>query len=210
MKIKAVLFDLNGVLTKSDKANWKEVRFTAEILNIKPTKKHSTAWRKIYVPLSNGKMSLAQYHAKLERIFKAKLPKDFEEKFSSFEKAKERGIPKLLKTLKDRGYRLGVLTNYYQDWAARALKNTGITGYVDVLAVSSKLGARKPSKKAYTGALKLLRAEPEECLYVGDGLDDLEGAKKIGMKTLFIPDKEPKAPGHAKIMKLSEILKVLK
>ncbi len=206
-KVKAILFDLNGVLTKSDIPNWKEVRFTSKILGVRAKKSQSSAWRKIYLQLSSGKMSLSKYHSELEKIFGKKLPANFEEKFSSLEKAKEEGIPELLKKLKAKGCKIGVLTNYYHDWAFAALERIGALKYLDAVAVSSQIKARKPSAKAYLEAVKMLRCKLEECVYIGDSQDDLDGAVAVGLRTIFIPDKETKVVGHDKIRRLTDILR---
>ncbi|MCK4933562.1 HAD-IA family hydrolase, partial [Candidatus Bathyarchaeota archaeon] len=49
-------------------------------------------------------------------------------------------------------------------------------------------GWRKPSPEIFKEALRRLDMKAEETFFVGDTpLEDIQGAKKVGMKTVFIP-----------------------
>jgi HAD superfamily hydrolase (TIGR01549 family) len=206
---KAVLFDLGGVLVKGDYPYWREVKFISNILGVTPEEKHSLAWRKIYLPLSQGKMSLKEHNREVEKIFGKTLPADFEERFTSYEQPKEKGIPKLLKALKEKGYAIGVLSNSYHEWAYATLQKIGAWDFIDAITISSEIRVRKPSKKAYLIALNRLGCSPNECIYLGDSQDDLDGARKAGMKTLFIKDRDQSVKGHNRISHLHDIVRLL-
>jgi putative hydrolase of the HAD superfamily len=67
------------------------------------------------------------------------------------------------------------------------IKATGLGKRFDVIVTSDDSGENKPSRKFYKIILKNLAVKPEECVMVGDKpLVDLELAKKLGMKTVWM------------------------
>jgi putative hydrolase of the HAD superfamily len=68
------------------------------------------------------------------------------------------------------------------------VKKLGINQFFNAILVSEEVGWRKPSRKIFEETLKRLDATAEETAYVGDSpLEDIKGAKAVGMKTVFIP-----------------------
>jgi putative hydrolase of the HAD superfamily len=92
----------------------------------------------------------------------------------------------VLDSLLEKGYRLGVISNW--DSSARSvLAKCGLEKYFDTIIISSEVGVAKPDQHIFRVALDLARVEPGSCLYVGDNYyDDGIGASSIGMKYLII------------------------
>lgn len=90
-----------------------------------------------------------------------------------------------LKKLKEK-YLLGIIANQVKGLEARLIKQ-GIANYFDVILGSNDVGLHKPDQKFFYLALEKANALAEECMMVGDRLDnDIFPAKKIGMKTCWI------------------------
>jgi len=116
-------------------------------------------------------------------------------------------------------YKLGIVSNYtYAPLIYAGLRKLKISDFFDAVLVSQEVGWRKPSPEIFQEALRRLRVKAEEVVYVGDTpLEDIEGAKNVGMKTVFIPSqfngvddmqKAPQQPDYV-IKKLTDILKIL-
>ncbi|MGB9134593.1 MAG: HAD family hydrolase [Candidatus Bathyarchaeia archaeon] len=116
-------------------------------------------------------------------------------------------------------YQLGIVSNYtYAPVIYAGLRKLKINGFFSVVVVSEEAGWRKPSQKIFREALRKLRLEAGEVLFVGDTpLEDIEGAEKAGMKTVFIPSqfksledmkKAPQQPDYV-IEKLSDLFSIL-
>ena len=61
-----------------------------------------------------------------------------------------------------------------------------LAGFFDDAVFSCEVGLLKPDEKIYRLALNRLGLRASECVFVGDGgSDELKGAKKAGMKTVF-------------------------
>jgi len=89
-----------------------------------------------------------------------------------------------LRTLRDRGKTLGVITNGETRWQTTKLERLGIAGFFDVVLVSEAEGVRKPDARIFHRALSLCGAAPSEAMFVGDHPDiDVAGARAAG----FVP-----------------------
>ena len=72
-----------------------------------------------------------------------------------------------LKTLRQKGYRLGVVSN----WDTRLrniVKGLGLDKMVDFTLISAEVGMRKPHPSIFEKALCLADVKPDEAIHVGD------------------------------------------
>ncbi|MDQ1279782.1 MAG: putative hydrolase of the superfamily [Thermoproteota archaeon] len=83
--------------------------------------------------------------------------------------------------------------------------------------LSYELKVRKPDHKMYLSALDYLRLKPEDCLFVADEINDLEGAREVGLNTLLVHQGthtwdeaiDPNFKPEYECNKFSEIIKLL-
>jgi putative hydrolase of the HAD superfamily len=99
----------------------------------------------------------------------------------------ENYVPELLRRLKEK-YKLGLVSNFaYAPGFWEILKRFNLCKFFDAIMVSGELGLRKPHPKIFEEALKKLAVRAEEAVFVGDSLKaDINGAKRIGFKTVFV------------------------
>jgi HAD superfamily hydrolase (TIGR01549 family) len=94
------------------------------------------------------------------------------------------GVPEMLDGLRARGLRLGLAANQPADVIER-MERAGIARYFDHRGVSGTHGYRKPDVRVFLDACKALRLRPEECIMVGDRIDnDIVPARALGMATI--------------------------
>lgn len=110
----------------------------------------------------------------------------FEEYVNSLEL---RPCAKQLLTRLVENYKLGLISNFTYAAAIYAgLRKLDINKYFNAVLVSEAVGWRKPHTGIFQEALRALQATPSETVYVGDSpLEDIKGAKSLGMKTVFVP-----------------------
>jgi len=95
-------------------------------------------------------------------------------------------VPGTLLTLKDVGYNLYVASNGISVKQWDKLIRLGIGLYMDGVFVSEDLKCEK-SEKFYRKMIKRMKAEPKECIMVGDREDmDILPAKKAGLHTIRV------------------------
>ncbi len=92
----------------------------------------------------------------------------------------------ILRDLKSRGYKLGIIANQAPG-ATERLKNWGIADCFSVIASSSELGVAKPDPRIFEKALVMAGCTASQAVMIGDRLDnDIIPAKQFGMQTIWI------------------------
>jgi putative hydrolase of the HAD superfamily len=97
-------------------------------------------------------------------------------------------VADVLSTLRDRGYRLGVLTNGVSAFQRAKLDAHDLTAEFDAVVVSDEAGAHKPDERPFELATGCLPAD--EYVMVGDSYEaDVEGARAMGWRAVhYAPD----------------------
>jgi putative hydrolase of the HAD superfamily len=106
----------------------------------------------------------------------------------------EPGARETLQALRDRGYRLGLLSNTWwaADWHNADLAVHGLTGYLDELVYTSDQPHSKPHPTVFQAVSGLLGVEPAACVMIGDRLlDDVGGALGVGMRAVWKENTRP-------------------
>jgi putative hydrolase of the HAD superfamily len=91
-----------------------------------------------------------------------------------------------LTTLRDAGYRLGVIANQPSQVRA-AMERDGLVPFFEVWGVSDDLGLHKPDPALFLRTLELAGVEGARSVMVGDRLDyDVRPARAAGMHTVWL------------------------
>ena len=88
-------------------------------------------------------------------------------------------------------YRLGVISNNFgntKGWC----DDYALSPLLDVIVDSTVVGIKKPDGEIFRAALSELGVSADEAIYVGDTyLDDMVGAKSVGMWTAWLVGDQP-------------------
>lgn len=148
-------------------------------------------WHEADEDYSKGKMNFGEVLSLIgERIHYAypeRIPEVVEKRYAfkrdSLQKVEYR-IVSLLRELKERGYKVGLISNCFLE-EAEAIRASVLAPFFDVMMLSCEQGVQKPEPEIFERCLAELSVTAEECLYVGDGGSfELETARSFGMKTL--------------------------
>lgn len=94
--------------------------------------------------------------------------------------------PPVLKELRARGLRLGIVSNW-DTRLRRIVAEVGLAPLVDFLMISAEVGRRKPDAHIFEKALSEAGVEPEEAIHVGDLYpEDVVGAHAAGIHPVLI------------------------
>ena len=108
------------------------------------------------------------------------------------------GAAELLKTLRDRGFRIGLLTRSSEMFARQALLRTQLSSYFAYLRSRSAAGPAKPSPEALLLLLKDMEVPIDRALYVGDHLLDAECARRASVRFYAVmPDPSEAEATHS-------------
>jgi putative hydrolase of the HAD superfamily len=121
----------------------------------------------------------------------------------------------VLRQLRAKGLRLGLLSNTHwpPEWHERILQRDGLLELIDARVYTSELAHTKPHREAFQAIITRLAVEPQHAVMVGDRpIDDIAGARAIGMRAVLLPNNAvpagPVAP-DATINTLSDLLPVI-
>lgn len=99
--------------------------------------------------------------------------------------------PALFEALRDRGIRIGILSNTLWSRAEheRIFDRDGVLGIIDGAVYSSEIEWTKPHPEAFRTAMDAVGLDaPGEGVFVGDRpFDDIHGAKSVGMRAVLLP-----------------------
>jgi putative hydrolase of the HAD superfamily len=92
----------------------------------------------------------------------------------------------LLEDLKDRDFRLGVISNA-TDLVAKVLDRLDLARFFDPIVISDNVGVRKPNERIFLMAAEMIGARPNRILYIGDKLAiDVLGASRAGLNAVLL------------------------
>ena len=112
-----------------------------------------------------------------------------------------------LDALRDRGLRLGLLSNSARD-LDRFVAHHGLT--VDAVLTSRAHGKTKPHETIFRRMLELLDVQAAEAVMVGDTIeDDIEGAQAVGMRAVLVDREGRYGEGVEALDDLRELLSVI-
>jgi len=93
-----------------------------------------------------------------------------------------------LTSLREGGYRLGLVSNTSDDNNVHALVDQGgLRPFFDLILTSAGCGYRKPHARIFQIALDHFEIQPEQAVMVGDTLEaDIAGANSLGIYSVWI------------------------
>lgn len=167
--LKAILFDLVGVLV------FKKEGYTPKTPNEINTKNIENLFNHLDDKklISDTKEKLKLSDEEIERAVRL-IP----EKYDKFD-----DLWKLLPELKNK-YKLAVINNG-NAIALKYWKEKFDFSVFDIYINSAVEGIKKPDPKIYLLACEKLNVKSKECLFMDDSLENIESAKRLGMKTIW-------------------------
>ncbi len=97
----------------------------------------------------------------------------------------EPAASEVLGTLRDEGYRLGLISNTVGEpgrLLRPVLAQFGLERFFDVCVFSDQLPWTKPAPEIFRAAVAALGSDPQHAIHVGDGWPDVEGARRAGLR----------------------------
>jgi len=100
-------------------------------------------------------------------------------------------VPELFAGLRERGLKIGVLSNTIWDraWHEQFFARDGVLHLIDGAVYTSEVPWTKPHPEAFRAAMAAVGvSEPDTCVFVGDRpFDDISGARAVGMRAVLVP-----------------------
>ena len=99
-------------------------------------------------------------------------------------------IWKMLRHLKQAGYRLYLLSNYSSVLFAKHLRDADFFDILDGKVVSYEIHAIKPAPRIYEELFERYGLDPAECLFFDDKPENTEASRQLGMDAIDVESEE--------------------
>ena len=97
------------------------------------------------------------------------------------------GVVDGLEALRDKGFRLGCVTNKAEKFTLPLLEKTGLSGYFEIILSGDSLPEKKPHPLPLQHAAKFFECSTAELLLIGDSVNDAEAARAAGCPVFIVP-----------------------
>lgn len=171
--VRAVLFDMDGVLVFSEDA-WFAV-YNATLEEFSHAAISRAAFDAIYGNGTEADRAMYMPERSVAEI-DAAYARHFEERLDLIRRNAD--APDVLKELRRRGIATSVATNTNRPLADRILGEQGLLPLLDAVATADEAGAGKPDPAVVRLAATKVGVPLEECLFVGDSKYDEEAARR--------------------------------
>lgn len=190
--IRAVIFDMYETLVTQLQSPLYYGTQMAQDLGLKP-EEFLPDWRKTEADRATGKRTFEEVMEQLLHQHGIYTPETHSQvvkrrmavQADCFDHLHPRILP-MLQELKNRGIRIGLITNCFSE-EAKLIRESELFPFFDATCLSWEEGIRKPDPAIYRACLEKLGVPAENCLYAGDGGSrELEGAAALGMKAVQV------------------------
>jgi HAD superfamily hydrolase (TIGR01509 family) len=182
--ITTLLFDWDGTLFDSASAGFTAFQKTFADLGISFTHEvyetcYSPNWYAMYETLSLPKDKWKMADERWLEHYGEEPPKLVE------------GAGETIQALRDRGYRLGIVTSGTERRVAREIQQLGLSSTFEAVICNEHIVNKKPHPEGLEKAMLLLASAKEACSYVGDAPEDIRMGKNAGLLTVAVRSAYP-------------------
>ena len=215
MNIKAVLFDMDGLMVDTESLATEAFIHSAKKQGYDMTKEETLlvlgfTTKSIYEFWENyfknsdvsGKQLVDDHYKYIENILFTTGPR------------KMPYIEELLKYLKESNYKVAVASSSNMNHIINNIEKTELKKYIDEFASGAEVENGKPAPDVFLLAAERLGVKPEECLVLEDSKAGViagssAGAKVIMVPDMFKPDEECKERTYRSVGNLGEVISIL-
>ncbi|NTV22696.1 MAG: HAD family phosphatase [Candidatus Yonathbacteria bacterium] len=193
--LEAIIFDMDGVLIKSEGAISTSFNMVLKKygVSLKPEYKKKFLGRSLKDQLE----IIKEEHPKIPRDLNME---EFSKEAFQYQLKilAERLIPditilNIINEAKNKKIKIAVATSSVRYRAEELLKSIGVLGLLDVLVTSEDVKNQKPHPDIFLETAKKLRVSPENCLVIEDAVNGIQAANSAGMKSVgLITKNHPK------------------
>jgi putative hydrolase of the HAD superfamily len=215
--IRAVLFDFDGTLYDRDGAIVRIAELQFEKFGAQfPNLTKSSFVERVVALDNHGHARPMGFHQRLAEDLG--LPRGISDKLEAFFRSDYPRCCRLtedtlstLKTLRDEGVKLGIVTNGPSVWQSRKIDALGLAPLFDTIVISGNVGIEKPDPRIFEHALQRCGVVAVESMFVGDHpTADIQGAKSAGLMPVWVRKDYWEVPEDVpRIDRISEVLRLI-
>lgn len=189
--IKAVVFDMDGVIFDSEVKViecWKEI---AEIHNIADIEnfcitcmgQNREAAKQKFLEIYGADQPYDDYKKEMSDLF--------HKRYGQGRLPIKPGAEEILKYLRNKGYQLAIASSTRKALVEEELKNAGLLSYFHKVVGGDMVTKSKPDPEIFEMACAELSVPVEQAVAIEDSHNGIRAAKAAGMHPIMIPDQMP-------------------
>ncbi len=202
-KIKAVIFDMDGVIFDSERVymeTWKIIGEKYGLDGIEDTCRacigvNAEETKKIFLSRHGEDVPYDEYRKELRSIMDKRYEK---EKFKI-----KSGVHEILEYLRSNGIKTALASSTGEKRVKAELEDAGILGYFDSVTGGDNVKRSKPMPDIFLLAAQKINEKSENCFVIEDSYNGIRAGYAAGMRVIMVPDLiEP----DEQIKKMTEII----
>lgn len=212
MEIKAIIFDLDGVICHTDEYHYQAWKAMADSMGIPFDRQVNNRLRGVSrmasldIILEQCKDELSQAEKEALAEQKNELYKKSLKKMSPADLSEE--VKTTLDALRERGYRLAIGSSSKN--ARFILQQLGLGSFFDAVSDGNNITHSKPDPEVFVKAAQMLCIPAQDCLVVEDAVSGAIAGKRGGMKVACVGDASTEMAGDYNLSSFAQLLEVTK
>jgi len=189
--IKAILFDLDGTITDTEKLYRRFYKQAFNHFGFDVTDEQILSLRSLGKPYCIDRFFEwfgDKLHVTELKQYRNKLMDDF---IANNGIEVKKGMRELIIWLKENNYMVVLTTACDYKTASFRLNKIGLIKYFDHIICANDVKFGKPAPDTYLKAVNYLKLDPKECLAIEDSPNGVKSAVSAGLNTIMIPDQTP-------------------
>lgn len=185
---KAVIFDMDGVIFDSERlvlACWQEIAGKYGIKDVEKAffacmGRDIKASKDIFLHIYGNDFPYDKYKSESSALY--------HQRYSNGRLPLKTGVEKLLKYLKDSGFKIGLASSTRKEVVSRQIIDAGLIKYFDNLTCGDMVEKSKPEPDIYLKACENLGVKPCNAIAIEDSFNGIRAAYKAKMFPIMVPD----------------------
>ncbi len=190
MKIKAVLFDCDGLMFETELISqqmWRDAaaeygETVPQDFFVKITGTHD----RLYDP-QKIREQMPHFDEIMAKMRRARFDMDFWNSIHT-DCINKPGLLQLFPWLKANGYKTAICSSSFRNYVETLAKNVSVPLEYDEIVTGDMVEHSKPAPDIFLKGAQLLGVEPQECLVLEDSKNGIMSAVNAGMHSCFIED----------------------
>lgn len=209
--LKAIIFDLDGVICHTDKYHYQAWKCLADEYEIYFDEVINNRLRGVS-RMASLDIILERYTGDVSKLPKAEMAEKKNKIYCSLLNQMtpgdmDRAVLNTLKTLREKGIKTAIGSSSKN--APLILERLGIQNKFDAISDGNNISNTKPDPEVFLKAAAFLGEAPENCMIVEDAAVGIEAGKRAGMGTIAIGDAVLNGSADYNIERFQDILDIL-
>lgn len=189
MKIKAILFDMDGVLIEAKEWHYEALNRALKLFGMPISRfDHLTSFDGLPTLRKLEMLTLERGLPKELHVFINEMKQKF-----TMEIVHARCKPMFiheyaLSNLKDKGYKLAVCSNSVRNTVETMMQRSALSGYLDFMMSNEDVSRGKPDPEMYVRSMEHFALKPTECLIIEDNENGIKAAQASGGHLLAVKE----------------------